>query len=150
MLSHEIAFENNEGMLETFGSNCINIVIGQGKSADKSENNRLQQEATEHACKRLSIRSVWTQTFVLKWRGSESDVHLMLIGSYPTLYLSDSHLLNIHPRQLRMNCQKRPVLCTSLFRIVIQARTFTCTFDTYHPSFSCCFHKSFLSTFSMA
>ena len=93
ILQCEIAFENNEGMLETFGSDCKNCWEKFSKFAKRRKSSRFLQETTEHAHTKLSISAQCKRKLSYC---SEADLNRMWIRSYPTLYLSDSHPLCVN------------------------------------------------------
>ena len=107
ILQCEIAFENSEGMPKTFGSDCI--VTRQKKIAYKTFR-RLRNDGKTTASRKRP-RSARTQTYLSAqckrklsyWsEATWADLNRMWIGSYPTLYLSDSHPLSVN---LALLCQ---------------------------------------------
>ena len=75
--------------------------------------------ARDHGAHAQNYLSAQCQRKLSYW--SEADLNRMWIGSYPTLYLSDSLLLTVNLAlnsipQEQLNFRRRPILCTTLYK----------------------------------
>ena len=98
ILQSKIAFKNSEGMLKTFGSDCI--VTGKKRIANRRFR-RLWKKGKPIASRKRP-RSSRAQNYLSAQCKckllccSEAVLNWMWIGFYPTLYLSDSHPLSVN------------------------------------------------------